>query len=125
MQDSDGSKNFLGKNFKNFADGATIFDFTYYRIDRMLKEMVAWDDSHPDILVLNNILELYIDGDIDVYWTEGLPMAYPKQADHAEIDFSHHGVGIFDDSLFDACTDEEYESALEEWEGEIPDREDF
>ena len=68
MQDSDGSKNFLGKNFKNFADGATIFDFTYYRL---------------------------------------------------------HGVGIFDDSLFDACTDEEYESALEEWEGEIPDREDF
>ena len=107
MQDSDGTKKFLGKNFKNFADGATIFDFTYYRLVWMLEEVLVWDPSHPDALLLNNILELYIDGDVDIYWTDGYPMAYPTKSSHAEINFSEdmYDLGIFDDSLFD---EEEY-----------------
>jgi len=112
MQNDDSSKKFLGKNFKNFADGATIFDFTYYRLARMLEEMYIWDPSHPDVLVLNNILELYIDGDVDVYWSEGYPLAYPTKSDHVEVDFNEemYDLGIFDDSLF---------------EDEDPDWEDF
>jgi hypothetical protein len=99
MQNSDGTKKFLGKNFKNFAGGATIFDFTYYRLARMLEEMYAWDPSHPDVLVLNNILELYIDGDVDIYWSEGYPLAYPTKLNHTEVDFSEemYDLGIFDD----------------------------
>ena len=98
-----GSKKFLGKNFKNFADGATIFDFTYYRLARMLDEMIAWDPAPPDVLVLNNILELYIDGDVDIHWSEGYPLAYPNKLEHDEVDFSSemYDLGIFDDSLFD------------------------
>jgi len=103
MQNNDDNKNFLGKNFKNFADGATIFDFTYYRLARMLEEMWHWDPSHPDILVLNNILELYIDGEVDIYWSEGFPMAYPANSKHSEVNFSEemYELGIFDDSLRD------------------------
>jgi hypothetical protein len=103
MQDSGGTKKFLGKNFKNFAGGATIFDFTYYRLARMLEEMYAWDPSHPDVLVLNNILELYIDGDVDVYWSEGYPLAYPTKSKHVEVNFSEemYDLGIYDDSLFE------------------------
>ena len=99
MQNSDGTKKFLGKNFKNFAGGATIFDFTYYRLARMLEEMYAWDPSHPDVLVLNNILELYIDGDVDIYWSEGYPLAYPTKLNHSEVYFSEemYDLGIFDD----------------------------
>jgi hypothetical protein len=98
-----GRKKFLGKNFKNFAGGATIFDFTYYRLARMLDEMITWDPAHPDVLVLNNILELYIDGDVDIYWSEGYPLAYPNKLEHDEVDFSSemYDLGIFDDSLFD------------------------
>ena len=110
MRKSSSDKKFLGKNFKNFADGATIFDFTYYRLEQLLNEMLAWDPAHPDVLVLNNILELYIDGDIDIYWSEGYPMAYPKESKHREVNFSEemYELGIFDDSLHD---DEE-----EDWE---------
>ena len=99
MQNNGGTKKFLGKNFKNFADGATIFDFTYYRLARMLEEMYAWDSAHPDVLVLNNILELYIDGDVDVYWSEGYPLAYPTKSKHVEVNFSEdmYDLGIFDD----------------------------
>jgi hypothetical protein len=103
MQESDGTKKFLGKNFKNFADGATIFDYTYYRLVRMLEEVLAWDASHPDALVLNNILELYIDGDVEVQWSEGYPLPYPARSNHVEVNFSEdmYDLGIFDDSLFD------------------------
>jgi hypothetical protein len=99
MQNNDGSQKFLGKNFKIFANGATIFDFSYYRLARMLEEMLAWDPSHPDVLVLNNILELYIDGDVDIYWSEGYPLAYPAKSNHVEVDFSEdmYDLGIFDD----------------------------
>ena len=31
----------------------------------------------PDVLVVNNILELYIDGEVEVHWTEGFPLPYP------------------------------------------------
>jgi len=103
MQNGTGVRKFLGKNFKNFADGATIFDFTYYRLDRMLREMLVWSPNHPDVLVLNNILELYIDGDVDIYWSEGYPMAYPTESKHVEIDFSEdmRDMGMFDDPLYD------------------------
>ena len=99
MQNSGGTKKFLGKNFKNFADGATIFDFTYYRLARMLEEMYAWDPSHPDVLVLNNVLELYIDGDVEIHWSEGYPLAYPTSSEHVEVNFSEdmYDLGIFDD----------------------------
>jgi hypothetical protein len=99
MQDSSGTKKFLGKNFKNFAGGATIFDFTYYRLARMLEEMHAWNPAHPDVLVLNNILELYIDGDVEIYWSEGYPLAYPTRSEHVEVNISEdmYDLGIFDD----------------------------
>ena len=86
MQNDDSRKKFLGKNFKNFADGATIFDFTYYRLARMLEEMYAWDSAHPDVLVLNNILELYIDGEVEIHWTEGYPLPYPTGTSYPDDD---------------------------------------
>ena len=59
-----GGKNFLGKNLQNFAGSGNLYDFTYHKLTRMLAQMLKWDPTHPDVLVLNNILELYVDGDV-------------------------------------------------------------
>jgi hypothetical protein len=90
MQDG---KNFLGKNLQNFADSGNLFDFTYHKLNNMLDQLYHWDPAHPDILVLNNILELYIDGEVEIYWTEGYPLPYPI-TDNATID-------EFDDELYE------------------------
>ena len=63
----------------------------------MLAQMLKWDPAHPDVLVLNNILELYVDGDIDIYWAEGYPLAYPTKMSPATEDF--------EDELYDELAD--------------------
>ena len=73
-------KNFLGKKLQNFAGSGNLYDFTYHKLTRMMAQMLKWDPTHPDVLVLNNILELYVDGDVDIYWAEGYPLAYPANS---------------------------------------------
>jgi hypothetical protein len=88
-----GDKNFLGKKLQNFAGSGNLYDFTYHKLYRMLDQLWKWDPAHPDVMVLNNILELYIDGDVEVYWTEGYPLPYPtKSSDTYEN---------FEDDLYD------------------------
>jgi hypothetical protein len=88
MQNRDNDKNFLGKNLQNFAGSGNLYDFTYHKLHRMLAQLWEWDPAHPDVMVLNNILELYIDGGVDIHWSEGYPLAYPTKLDHVEVDFN-------------------------------------
>ena len=92
-----GGKNFLGKKLQNFAGSGNLYDYTYHKLARMLAQMLKWDPAHPDVLVLNNILELYVDGDIDIYWAEGYPLAYPTKMSPATEDF--------EDELYDELAD--------------------
>ncbi len=103
MPTNDDDKKILEKNSKKISAEAKIFDFSYHKLHKMLDELWKWDPSHPDVLVLNNILELYIDSDIDILWTEGYPLPYPSATEHSEINFSEdiYDLGIFDESLFD------------------------
>jgi|TARA_R100000149_G_C5832082_1_gene107258 hypothetical protein len=87
MQNSGGSKNFLGKNLQFFSGSGNIYDFTYHKLNRMVDQLYRWDPGHPDILVLNNILELYIDGDVQIYWAEGYPLPYPVADTETRIEF--------------------------------------
>ena len=75
-----GGKNFLGKNLQNFAGSGNLYDFTYHKLTSMMAQMLKWDPTHPDVLVLNNILELYVDGDVDISWAAGYPLAYPANS---------------------------------------------
>ena len=43
----------------------------------MIDQMWQWSPGDAEILVLNNILELYIDGEIEVHWVDGYPLPYP------------------------------------------------
>lgn len=52
----------------------------------MLDDLWRYEPHHPDIMVLNNILELYIDGDIDIYWSEGYPMPFPAEANNIPLE---------------------------------------
>jgi hypothetical protein len=97
MQNSNNGKNFLGKNLQNFAGSGNIYDFTYHKLIHMMDQLLNWDPADPEILVLNNILELYIDGDVNVHWTEGFPMPYPADA-YASID-------ELEDDLYDELED--------------------
>jgi hypothetical protein len=92
-----GGKNFLGKKLQNFAGSGNLYDFTYHKLARMLAQMLKWDPTHPDVLVLNNILELYVDGDVDIYWAEGYPLAYPAKLSSSREDFN--------DELYDELSD--------------------
>ena len=38
-------------------------------------------------------MELYVDGDVDIYWTEGYPLAYPTM--------STTSIEDFDDELYE------------------------
>lgn len=98
-----GGKNFLGKNLQNFAGSGNLYDYTYHKLTRMLAQMLKWDPAHPDVLVLNNILELYVDGDVDIYWAEGYPLAYPTKLSPASEEFDDElyeeleEMGLLDD----------------------------
>jgi hypothetical protein len=93
MQNSDDNKNFLGKNLQNFSGLGNLYDFTYHKLTRMLDQLWKWDPTHPDLLIVNNILELYIDGDVEVHWAEGYPMPYPTK--------SYSAYENFEDELYD------------------------
>jgi hypothetical protein len=90
-------KNFLGKNLQKFARWGNLYDFTYHKLHRMVDQLIKWYPDHPDLMVLNNILELYIDGDIEIYWSEGYPLAYPTN--NCAI------VEGFDEELFEELSD--------------------
>ena len=92
-----GGKNFLGKKLQNFAGSGNLYDFTYHKLAPMMAQLLKWDPTHPDVLVLNNILELYIDGDVDIYWAEGYPLAYPSNISSLNEDFN--------DELYDELCD--------------------
>lgn len=81
------SKNFLGKNLRIYGSDKKIFDFTYHKLNKMLDDLWRNEPQHPDIMVLNNILELYIDGDIDIYWSEGYPMPFPADSNNIPLEF--------------------------------------
>jgi hypothetical protein len=72
-----------GKNLakKNFKNGKKIYDFTIYKIHYMMEEMWRTEIDNPEIFVLNNILEMYIDGDIDIEWRGGYPMPLAVDGD--------------------------------------------
>ena len=78
---------------RNLNCDKKIFDFTYHKLNKMLDDLWRYEPHHPDIMVLNNILELYIDGEVEIYWTEGYPLPYPI-TDNATID-------DFDDELYE------------------------
>ena len=59
---------------KNFKIDKKIFDFTIYKIHHMMEEMWRTEIANPEIFALNNILEMYIDGDIVIEWRGGYPM---------------------------------------------------
>ena len=82
----DSNKNFLGKNLRIYGADKKIFDFTYYKLTKMLDDLWRYEPQHPDLMVLNNILELYIDGDIDIYWSEGYPMPFPAEANNIPLE---------------------------------------
>ena len=71
-------KNFLEKNSEGFEHEKKIFDFTYHKLHHMIDQLWQWDPRDAEVLILNNILELYIDGEIEVHWVEGYPLPYPK-----------------------------------------------
>jgi len=99
MQDN---KNFLGKKLQNFASSGNLYDFTYHKLHRMLAQLWKWDPAHPDVLVLNNILELYIDGEVEIHWTEGYPLPYPT------------GTSYPDDDIDEIVFEELYNMSLED-----------
>ena len=67
-----GEKNLAKK--KNFKFDDKIYDFTIYKIHDMMEELWRTDLDNPEIFVLNNILEMYIDCEIDIRWCGGYPM---------------------------------------------------
>ena len=71
---------------RNLNCDKKIFDFTYHKLNKMLDDLWRYEPHHPDIMVLNNILELYIDGDIDIYWSEGYPMPFPAEANNIPLE---------------------------------------
>jgi hypothetical protein len=102
MQNDGNGKNFLEKNLKNFGEGAKVFDFTYHKLHHMLDQLWRWDPSHPDVLVVNNILELYIDGEVEIHWMEGYPLPYPT------------GTPYPDDDIDEIVFEELYNMSLED-----------
>ncbi len=76
-------KNLAKKNFKN---GKKIYDFTIYKIHHMMEDMWRNDIDNPEIFVLNNILEMYIDGEIDIHWVGGYPMPLANGDDYFDFD---------------------------------------
>ena len=72
-----GDKNFLEKNSEDLERPKKIFDFTYHKLHHMIDHMGRWSPGDAEILVLNNILELYIDGEIEIHWIDGYPLPYP------------------------------------------------
>ena len=99
----DSNKNFLGKNLRIYGADKKIFDFTYYKLTKMLDDLWRYEPQHPDLMVLNNILELYIDGDIDIYWAEGYPMPFPADSKQIPLEIDEHierelyHMGLIDD----------------------------
>jgi len=74
-----GEKNLAKK--KNFKFDDKIYDFTIYKINNMMEELWRTDLDNPEIFVLNNILEMYIDCEIDIRWCGGYPMPLAADGD--------------------------------------------
>ena len=78
-------KKILAKKFE--FDNTTIYDFTVYRIEKMIDD--SWEDptnNGTDAYILAEILEAYLTGDVCIGWAEGFPMAYPFIDDY-DLDF--------------------------------------
>jgi hypothetical protein len=51
-----------------------IYDFTHFKITRMIDELEEEYSYHPDLDALKNILECYETGEIVILWEGGYPM---------------------------------------------------
>ena len=51
-----------------------VYDFTHFKISRMISKLQKYNRNHPDLEALEDILEYYEAGDIDIFWEGGYPM---------------------------------------------------
>ena len=56
------------------SDDVTIYDYTIFKLERLISESELVDPDHPDIYVLKMILSSYQQGDCWIDWEEGYPM---------------------------------------------------
>jgi hypothetical protein len=64
----------------------TIYDFTIYRLERMIDD--AWNNhisDESDAYILAEILEAYLDGMVSIEWNEGFPMPDPYLDDFYDL----------------------------------------
>ena len=77
-------KKILAKKF--VVCETTIYDFTIYRLERMIDD--AWSEyvsGESDAYVLAEILEAYLDGMVSIEWNEGFPMPDPYLEDFYDL----------------------------------------
>ena len=71
-------KKFREKKFKNFGGfGVDVYDFTIYKLESMLADMLERPVDDLDYYIFLNILDMYEHGEIEVEWIQGYPMAMP------------------------------------------------
>ena len=56
------------------SDDVTIYDYTIFKLERLITESEQVDPGHPDLYILKMILSCYLQGDCHIDWEEGYPM---------------------------------------------------
>ena len=56
------------------SDDVTIYDYTIFKLERLIAESEQVDPGHPDLYILKMILSCYLQGDCHIDWEEGYPM---------------------------------------------------
>ena len=56
------------------SNDVIIYDYSIYKIQQLIDETSKIDPDHPDIYVLQVILEYYLRNNCWIEWVEGYPM---------------------------------------------------
>ena len=59
----------------SYDPGAVVYDFTIYKLNKMIDELKVHYEEHPDMYILDMMLDAYVEGSLAIYWVGGYPMA--------------------------------------------------
>ena len=54
---------------------AVIYDFTVYKLNKMIAELKEVYAEHPDMFILEMMRDAYAEGNLAIHWIGGYPMA--------------------------------------------------